>query len=527
MRVRPPSIPATVFVVFAVFAAIGLQQPMLNADGDPARHIRHGLWMLQHLALISADPFSFTRAGAPFLGFEYGTQLLLALAHQAGGLAGVAVLVALIIASVYALLAWMLLRLGVEPLLAYAATLGAAALGGGHWAARPHIFSFLGTVVLLWLLERPRPAPAWVFLPLFAIWANLHGGFVFGGILLTAWLGGTLAEWLVSRRDPKWLARSRYLALALAFALAGTFVNPHGVELHRHIIGFFGNRFNMENTAEFVSPDFHQIDGRIYLLGILLTLTVLALVRSRPAFPRLFAIAMTLAFGLISVRNVSLFGLTALPLLALHADSAWRALPDFRGIRGRFGTTAATTSTLPWIAPVALALVLLGVAHGRVGRAQIIADRFDAATFPVGAVTRGRAARLQGHMFSEFVWGGYLIYGWPEQRIFIDGGTDFFGDDLFQEYIRVKRLLPGWREVLQHWNIELVLVRPTSPVAHELSRDGAWSPWYCDSVSVLLRRAPGASAPLPAAAADSAEHELERCSKKADGVSGAPGDSDQ
>jgi hypothetical protein len=93
-----------VFAVFAGFTVIGLQQPMLNADGDPARHIRHGLWMLQHHALISADPFSFTRPGAPFLGFEYGTQLVFALAWKAGGIAAVTVLVGMLIASVYALL---------------------------------------------------------------------------------------------------------------------------------------------------------------------------------------------------------------------------------------------------------------------------------------------------------------------------------------------------------------------------------------------------------------------------------------
>ena len=249
MRVRPPSIPATVFAVFAVFTVIGLQQPMLNADGDPARHIRHGLWMLQHHALISADPFSFTRPGAPFLGFEYGTQLVFALAWKAGGIAAVTVLVGLLIASVYALLAWVLLRLNVEPLLAYIVTVGAAALGGGHWVARPHLFSFLATVLLLWLLERPRPAPVWLFVPFFAVWANLHGGFVFGAMLLTVWLAGTVAEWLASRRDPRWLPRMKYLAMALVCAGLGTLLNPHGLELHRHVLTFFGNRFNMDHTG--------------------------------------------------------------------------------------------------------------------------------------------------------------------------------------------------------------------------------------------------------------------------------------
>jgi len=501
-----------VFAVFALFAAIGLQQPMLNVDGDPPRHLRHGLWMLQHHQLIAADPFSFTKSGAPFLGFEYGSQVLMGLAHQAGGLAGVVILTALVIASTYGLLAWVLLRLGIEPLLAYLVTVTAGVLGGGHWSARPHIFTFLAVVVLVWLLERPRPVKVWLFVPFFAVWANLHGGFAFGAMLMGAALAGTLAECIGDRSDPVWRARARYLVLALVCAGLGTLLNPHGLALHHHILGFFGTRFNIDNTAEFVSPDFHQIDGRIFLIGILITFAALTLHPRRPTYPRLFVIAMTLAFGLISVRNVALFGLTALPLLALHVNDAWRALPDPRGIRGRFGATAARTSTLPWVAGVTLILVLLGLNHGRAGGAQVIADRFDGTVFPVSAVTRARAANLQGHIFSEFTWGGYLVYAWPEQRIFIDGGTDFFGEGLFKQYIKVKRTQPGWRDVLKRWNIELALLRPGTTTAHELVRGGNWQPWYCDSVAVLLQRTADAPVPMTSTAADSAEQVVSTCS---------------
>jgi hypothetical protein len=528
MRVRPPSIPATVFIVFAVFTVIGLQQPMLNADGDPARHIRHGLWMLEHHALISADPFSFTRGGEPFLGFEYGSQLVFGLAWKVGGVAAVTVLVGVLIAATYALLARVLLELDIEPLLAYVVTVAAAALGGGHWVARPHVFSFLGTVILLWWLERPRPVPVWLFVPFFAVWANLHGGFVFGGVLMAAWLGGTILEWLVGGQKSGELRRIKYLAVAIVCAGLGTLLNPHGLELHRHVLMFFGNKFNFNNTAEFLSPDFHQIDGRVFLLGILAVLGVLTFIRERPSFPRLFAIVLTLTFGLISVRNVALFGIVALPLLALHANQAWRSLPDPRGIRGRFGTTARASSTLSWVTPVVLAFALLAVAHGRIGRAQVVADDFDPVTFPIAAVAKGRAANLQGRIFSEFVWGGYLVYAWPEQRIFIDGGTDFFGDPLYEEFSRVRRLAPGWRDILERWNIELALLRPASSLAHELSRDSRWSPWYCDSVAVILRRQSEPRAPYSLVQAHSAEQALSACSRqRSAGDSAAPGNADE
>ena len=67
LRAGPPSIPAVLFITLAIFVPIVLQQPMLNSDGDLARHLRHGPYMLEHRGLIRADPYSYTRAGAPFV----------------------------------------------------------------------------------------------------------------------------------------------------------------------------------------------------------------------------------------------------------------------------------------------------------------------------------------------------------------------------------------------------------------------------------------------------------------------------
>jgi len=518
---RAPSVPAVIFVLLAILVPLGLQQPMLNADGDPARHLTHGLYMIAHRSLIHHDPFSFTRPGAPFLGFEYGSQLAYALAYRVGGLPAVAILAGLLIATAYAMLAAFLLRRGVDPLLAYATTACAAALGAGHWVARPHLFSLVAVVVLLGILERPTRIPLWIIGAMFAVWANFHGGFVFGWILIGAYVAGTAGEWLLNRQSSTG-ERVRYLTFALAIAVFATVLNPHGPALLEHVTEFLGKRFIQNNTQEFLSPNFHEIDGRIFLCGIALLVLTLAMVRERPTLPRLCAILVTLAFGLMSVRNVSLFGMIALPLLALHADAAWRALPDPRSLRTNFGAMASRASTWPFVLPAALAMALLALAHGRVGGHAVMAQDFDPATFPVAAVEKARAEKLQGRMFNEFAWGGYLIFAWPEQRIFIDGGTDFFGEDLFEEYSKVKLLQPGWRDVLDRWNISLAMLRRRSALAHELVRNPEWSPLYCDSLTALLRRQPGAT-PYSATQGDSAEHALDGCA----GPSGARGDADQ
>jgi hypothetical protein len=512
-RFAAPSIPAVVFVLLATLVPILLQKPLLNSDGDLARHQRQGRYMLEHGGLIRADPFSFTRPGAPFVGFEYGSQLLYALAERVGGLPAVAVLAGLLIALTYALLTRFLLKRGVDPLLACLTVALAIALGTGHWTARPHLFSFVAVVVLLGMLEgRPRK-PVLACAALFAIWANFHGGFVYGWILIGLYLVGSLGELRWGDDRDAWRERVRYYLTMLVTAMTVTVLNPYGLQLHRHLIGFFGKPFLVDNTAEFVSPDFHESGAKMFLGILLFTFGSLILHGRRPTLPRLLVMGVGAAFALISVRNIPLFGLTALPVFALHIDDTWRRLPDPGGVRGRFETTAAQTSSLPWALPVAVLLCWVAAAGGRIGSVQLISKRFDGTVFPVAAVAKARHEHLGGRLFNDFAWGGYVGYAWPEQKIFIDGGTDFFGEDVFRDYAKIKGLSPGWRDLLARRDISLMLLRRESTLAHEIARDGRWSLWYCDSLAVMLRRSPTTAAVTPAGA-DSAEHALGACARR-------------
>jgi hypothetical protein len=471
--------------------------------------------MLEHGSVIRSDPFSFTRPGAPFVGFEYGSQLLYALAERAGNLAGVAALAGLLIALTYALLMRFLLSRGVDPLLVCLTLAMAVVLGVGHWTARPHLFSWVATVFLLEGLEGGWRRPGFTTGILFLIWANLHGGFVYGWILLGTYLVGSAAEMVWGRREerPEWRSRALLYAAMLASAVVATIVNPYGLRLHRHLIEFFRTPYLMENTAEFVSPNFHEAGAKTFLLLLLGLIIALTLDRGRPTLPRLFWFCASTAFALMAVRNIPLFGLTALPVLALHFDLLWRRLPDRRGVRARFEQTARSTRTWPWVVAATVLLVLLGAARGRVGQLQLIRNQFGGTVFPVAAVALAREHRLEGPLFSEFAWGGYVDYAWPEQKVFIDGGTDFFGEEIFREYVKIKQMAPGWRDVMNHYRISLMLLERGRSLAHQMARDGRWQIWYCDSLAVVLRRRQAVSATNPATA-DSAEQVLDDCAER-------------
>jgi hypothetical protein len=486
---RPPSLPAVFFLALSISAPLLLQKPMLNSDGDLARHLRHGHYMLEHGGLIRTDPFSFTRPGAPFTGFEYGSQLLFALAENLAGLAGVVLLSGLLIALTYTLLARFLLRRGVDPLLTCVCVGLSIVLGVEHWMARPHLFSFVAVVVLLGLLESSGGRAILGCAALFLIWANLHGGFAYGFMLIGLYLLGSLGELIWSGDPGYWRTRLFQYGTMLSAGLLATLINPFGIELHQHLLKFFNQPFLVDNTAEFVSPNFHEPGARVFLTILVIMVSAFALHARRLTLPHLLVIVIGIGFALISVRNIPLFGLTALPLATLELNSAWQRSPDPGGLRKRFASTAELTSTSPWLFVAILCICALAASRGRVGSRQLLEGSFDPAIFPVNAVAEARGAGLTGHLFTPLPWGGYILYAWPEQKVFIDGGTDFYGEEVFREYVKIRELRPGWRNLLDKHEVSLMLLQPHTTIAHELVRDPLWAIWYCDSTAVLFQRA--------------------------------------
>jgi hypothetical protein len=198
----------------------------------------------------------------------------------------------------------------------------------------------------------------------------------------------------------------------------------------------------------------------------------------------------TVAFALHSARNIPLFCLTALPLLAVHLDPEWRELRWRSLARLRAAVTLGDRQARAggWAAAATLLFVGLGLSGGRVAGVPVVQAEYDATIFPVDAIRYARGAGLEGRMFNAFIWGGYILYAWPEQRVFIDGQTDFYGEALTREYARIAGTLPGWREGLDERSIELVIVPSGSPLSAALADEPGWRTAHRDSTAVVYQR---------------------------------------
>jgi hypothetical protein len=219
-------------------------------------------------------------------------------------------------------------------------------------------------------------------------------------------------------------------------------------------------------------------------------LAVLSSRAGRPSLPRLFVILLVLAMALVSRRNISIFGLVAFPLLALEIDADWRRLPSSLLAKARhfLARLDGERMTMRWAPGLGILLVPLALGHGSVAGERIIADRFSETRFPVAAARFATANAIEGRLFTEMTWGGWVLHDWEGQRIFIDGMTDFFGESLLRDYVGIMSLMPGWDDRLDSFGISLVLVVPDRPLAYALRREAGWRVLFEDETAVLLGR---------------------------------------
>ncbi len=481
-----PSAPVLVFVLI-FWMSLFFMPTMLNAgDGDLGRHIVTGNYILTTGQVPTHDIFSHTKPGAPYVPVEWLSEVLFALAYRAAGLNGVAWLVALVIASCYALLTWGVRRQGVSAPIALAGGVVAAIVGSIHALTRPLIITWLLFTIFLLVLENYRQnnrRRALLLLPVLMIgWVNFHGAFVSGLALVAIYIVGGLFE-------KKWKRALELAALWIALLLA-SLITPVGPGMLTHVLSTLQNRYLVDITVEFQSPNFHIISTWPFAALLLLSLAIAWLSPRRLEWTPLALLGGWTAFALYSARNIPLYALAAVMVLAPSADAlVGEMLPAVKRFLSRIDEI--DRRCWGWVWAFVIVVVLVGIeASGTPLDAWGRGNTIDPHVFPVVAIDTLKDSPPAGNVFNEFTWGGYLLYRmWPQQRVFIDGWADFYGDALTREYLQAVNAEPGWNAVLDRYNVQWVIIPPTRALAAQLDASPTWTRRYEDGTAgVWVRR---------------------------------------
>ena len=437
-------------IALLVGAAAGLvaaTQPI--SDTDLFWHLATGRETVAH-AFVRSDIFSWTVSGAPVSTDQWLGQVALYGAYLTMDWRGIAIVR---VVAVTALIVLVVLNASfgrtVRPLAAVAATVPALALTRAVWVDRPELFGFVFFAALLLLLragrggrDGGRPSALFAVVPLIAVWANVHGSFALGAVLVLC----VCAEGAF--RD---VARRRAYVLTAASTLFATLLTPAGVATWTapgiHFLS------PPRDIQEWALIDASTPFGIAYVITLALVL-VCAVVGRRPDLRELVVLLPVTFLSLTAMRQAPLLAIAAAPLFAIRAGSVIESI------------LGATTSArpLPRWSVVAPSLVLLGLA------AAIAPARPDERSYPTEVLASLPAG---AGTLARYEWGGWLIWRAPATPVYVDGRLTPYVGGVLDDYRRIVAALPGWEDLVASRHVRTLLVKPSDPVAVR-ARDLGW-----------------------------------------------------
>ena len=483
-----PSFSDIFFLAFMGLLAFSPLSAGLLGDGDTGWHIRNGERIMATHAFPRTDPFSYTKQGEPWYAWEWLYDVIVAAIHHVAGLNGVVVFTAVVISLTFSLLFHFVLRRSGNLAVAAMLTLLAASAAQVHMLARPHVLSWLFT--LLWVeglfrfAEGNSAALRWLP-PLMLLWVNLHAGFVLGLFLL-----GLFAVEPACKRDGK---RLRSLALVFSLCLFATLLTPYGYRLHLHVYQYLSNSFLMNNIDEFRSPDFHQPVYLYFAAFLPLSLAGAALGRDKLTWTGLLLWLFSVHAGLYAARNIPiaaiLMGVVLGPLLSsgLGQVSALKAAQDISNSMTLLENRLCGHGLVVLMMILSAGLVLAG---GRMASKQLINAHFSETAYPAKAADFIARRGIHDHLFTTDSWGAYLIYRlYPETKVYFDDRHDFYGEEFVKEYGATISGNRQWQAPLEHYQVGWVLMPVDAPLSSLLRESPGWHAVFDDGLAILFTRA--------------------------------------
>jgi hypothetical protein len=452
---------------------------------------------------LMIDIYSFTRAGLSWINHSWLSQVGLFLLFQIGNYYALTVFVAF-----FAALSFFLIFRQMEgPVLlkAFVIILGAI-VASSSWVARPELISLAltaGVSYFLYLYKWRRIDRIWWLVPIMALWSNLHGGYVIGFILILCMIIGEIVNHLLGFIDDRILPYPRILKLILICVVSAlaVLINPNGINTWLIPFQTVGVGALQKFIEEWASPDFHMLAQQPFIWMMLGCLAAIGLSGRLLDGTDLVNLAIFSYMGLVSRRNIGLVALVSSPILVRYLWPAiegwwariklsWMSLISKISFSQKLLTGNLDQKpkygkliNLCAVAVLLIAAIIRVYLAAEPGLVYTNSEKI----FPVAAVEWIKTNHPEGRILNSYNWGGYLIWNLPQYPVFIDGRTDLFNDEIIGQWVKVVNADDGWQQILDNWDIHLILLEPYWTIVKILPNNG-WKVLYQDNSAILFGR---------------------------------------
>ena len=367
-------------------------------DPDFGWHLRFGQIILSQGSIPRLDQFSYTMPSYHFVDHEWTVSVVMAWIFDHFGYIPLVVLFALICIRTLYLLAegfekrwtWLLLFLVASTFFAFI-------------GVRVQIITWMFLALLMRLLWQPKEWKRWrYYIPLvFLLWANMHGGFAGGFIIMTIFLIGNGIE-------KKSFDKKDFFVILLSFF--ATFINPFGYHLWEEVFRSLTDSSLHAIIQEWAPAVYFPTMA--FWIYVALSLSLVIIYRKRYTKTTLFLYGLLFLGGITSMRNIPLFLIVSFyPTLQAVGFLEKEAKSYKHGIERFLKAYVGFTMLCLFLVLPQIGMFFYGVATADKGKPG----------YPAGAIAYLRKNTPDNQIFSSYNWGGYLIWKLPEKKVFIDG----------------------------------------------------------------------------------------------------------
>ena len=454
--------------------------PMFWMEGDTWWHLAVGNQILKTHTWPTHDPYSFTVQGSPWISYEWLGEVLIALAWRIGGLQALMVLLIALAGAILLLLyyhAYLRCKNSKAAFVACAVLLPIVSLS---ITVRPQLLGYVFLIATLIALEKFRHGhqkALWALPPIFLLWVNAHGTFVFGFLILAVyWASGLKAFEFGGLYAERWTERQRQRLefISLLCLLAST-LTPYGTRLLAYpLVMASSQHLVLQSIQEWQPISLSQLNGKYFLVLSLLFWLVLATSRLRCRLQDFVLLAIATAETFMHARFVLLFVPVFVPLLA---DWLAQWVPQYQPAKDQYVLNC-----------VLMALIAAGIVKFFPSAQEL--DQQVENNMPAKAVSFLRAHPTLKRTLNDAYWGGYMIdkLG-PAHKVFIDGRFDIYEySGVMADYLNMTRLAPDTRFLLRKYQVQSCLLPRSSPLAVFLAASPNWQEVYQDNLSAVFVR---------------------------------------
>jgi len=232
--------------------------------------------------------------------------------------------------------------------------------------------------------------------------------------------------------------------------------------------------------AEWLPPVYFDVSGTFFILGILYSIGMFTAIPYSKKYVRsIMLLLIFIYFSTLARRNTPYFFLIFIPIAIEYTSYILKSNKLYR-----------YTNVLNLISIVMIVWITLSNLPKKtidlVNKSASFTSFCEAKKYPCKAVEFVKKAKLSGNMYNFYNWGGYLVWDLREYPTFIDGRMPW--GKVFDEYQEVMDLQGNWREILNKYNVNFMIL-PRSKFLEEIVKmDNKWEEAYSDDIAVVLVR---------------------------------------